>query len=108
MKNLKELKEINLVDKEKELQEQGSKLESKLDILEYNIKLSNFRNDYAKAFDKSPEVDDIKVKLSDDEKKEYIKVVKDKIENLKDEIKNLKLKLKPDVLTDEVMQKYKY
>ena len=105
LKKLKELKEINLVEKEKELQEQSSKLESKLDILEYNIKLSNFRNDYEKAFDKAPEVDDIKVKLSDDEKKEYIKVVKEKIENLKDEIENLKLKLKPENLSDEVIRK---
>lgn len=105
MKKLKELKEINLVEKEKELQEQGSKLESKLDILEYNIKLSNFRNDYEKAFDKAPEVDDIKVKLSDDEKKEYIKVVKEKIENLKEEIENLKLKLKPENLSDEDIRK---
>lgn len=105
LKKLKELKEINLVEKEKELQEQSSKLESKLDILEYNIKLSNFRNDYEKAFDKAPEVDDIKVKLSDDEKKEYIKVVKEKIENLKDEIENLKLKLKPENLSDEDIRK---
>ena len=105
LKKLKELKEINLVEKEKEFQEQSSKLESKLDILEYNIKLSNFRNDYEKAFDKAPEVDDIKVKLSDDEKKEYIKVVKEKIENLKDEIENLKLKLKPENLSDEVIRK---
>ena len=64
------MKEINLVEKEKELQEQSNQLESKLDILEYNIKLSNFRNDYEKAFDKAPEVDDIKVKLSDTEKKD--------------------------------------
>ena len=101
LKKLKELKEINLCDKEKELQEQGSKLESKLDILEYNIKLDNFRKDYAKAFDKSPEVDNIKVKLSDEEKKEYRKVVGDKIKNLREEIENLKLKIKTDVLTDE-------
>ena len=101
LKKLKELKEINLCDKEKELQEQGSKLESKLDILEYNIKLDNFRKIYAKEFDKSPEVDNIKVKLSDEEKKEYIKVVKEKIENLREEIENLKLKIKTDVLTDE-------
>ena len=105
LKKLKELKEINLVEKEKELQEQSSKLESKLDILEYNIKLSNFRNDYEKAFDKAPEVDDIKVKLSDDEKKEYRKVVGDKIENLKDELENLKLKLKPENLSDEDIRK---
>ena len=105
LKKLKELKEINLVEKEKELQEQSSKLESKLDILEYNIKLSNFRNDYEKAFDKAPEVDDIKVKLSDDEKKEYRKVVGDKIENLKDEIENLKLKLKPENLSNEDIRK---
>lgn len=103
LKKLKELKEINLVEKEKELQEQSSKLESKLDILEYNIKLSNFRNDYEKAFDKAPEVDDIKVKLSDDEKKEYRKVVGDKIENLKDELENLKLK--PENLSDEDIRK---
>ena len=101
LKKLKELKEINLCDKEKELQEQGSKLESKLDILEYNIKLDNFRKDYAKEFDKSPEVDNIKVKLSDEEKKEYRKVVGDKIKNLREEIENLKLKIKTDVLTDE-------
>lgn len=101
MKKLKELKEINLVEKEKELQEQSNQLESKLDILEYNIKLDNFRKIYAKEFDKSPEVDNIKVKLSDEEKKEYIKVVKEKIENLKEEIENLKLKIKTDVLTDE-------
>lgn len=101
MKKLKELKEIDLVEKEKELQEQSNKLESKLDILEYNIKLSNFRNDYEKAFDKAPEVDDIKVKLSDIEKKEYKKVVQEKIENLKEEIDNLKLKLKPENLSDE-------
>lgn len=101
MKKLKELKEINLVEKEKELQEQSNQLESKLDILEYNIKLSNFRNDYEKAFDKAPEVDDIKVKLSDIEKKEYKKVVQEKIENLKEEIDNLKLKLKPENLSDE-------
>ena len=101
LKKLKELKEINLCDKEKELQEQGSKLESKLDILEYNIKLDNFRKIYAKEFDKSPEVDNIKVKLSDEEKKEYRKVVGDKIENLREEIENLKLKIKTDVLTDE-------
>ncbi len=101
LKKLKELKEIDLVEKEKELQEQSNKLESKLDILEYNIKLSNFRNDYEKAFDKAPEVDDIKVKLSDIEKKEYKKVVQEKIENLKDEIENLKLKLKPENLSDE-------
>ena len=101
LKKLKELKEINLCDKEKELQEQGSKLESKLDILEYNIKLDNFRKIYAKEFDKSPEVDNIKVKLSDEEKKEYRKVVVDKIENLREEIENLKLKIKTDVLTDE-------
>ena len=105
LKKLKELKEINLVEKEKELQEQSSKLESKLDILEYNIKLSNFRNDYEKAFDKAPEVDDIKVKLSDDEKKEYRKVVGDKIENLKDELENLKLKLKPENLSNEDIRK---
>ena len=105
LKKLKELKEINLVEKEKEFQDQSNQLESKLDILEYNIKLSNFRNDYEKAFDKAPEVDDIKVKLSDDEKKEYIKVVKEKIENLKDEIENLKLKLKPENLSDEVIRK---
>lgn len=103
LKKLKELKEINLVEKEKELQEQSSKLESKLDILEYNIKLSNFRNDYEKAFDKAPEVDDIKVKLSDDEKKEYRKVVGDKIENLKDELENLKLK--PENLSNEDIRK---
>ena len=101
LKKLKELKEINLVEKEKELQEQSSKLESKLDILEYNIKLDNFRKIYAKEFDKSPEVDNIKVKLSDEEKKEYRKVVVDKIENLREEIENLKLKIKTDVLTDE-------
>ena len=101
LKKLKELKEINLCDKEKELQEQGSKLESKLDILEYNIKLSNFRNDYEKAFDKAPELEDVKIKLSDKEKTEYRKVVGDKIENLKNEIENLKLKIKTDVLTDE-------
>lgn len=105
LKKLKELKEIDLVEKEKELQEQSNKLESKLDILEYNIKLSNFRNDYEKAFDKSPEVDNIKVKLSDDEKKEYIKIVKEKIENLKNEIENLKLKLKPENLSDEDIRK---
>ncbi|MEE1476601.1 MobA/MobL family protein [Fusobacterium sp.] len=105
LKKLKELKEINLVEKEKELQEQSSKLESKLDILEYNIKLSNFRNDYEKAFDKAPEVDDIKVKLSDIEKKEYKKVVQEKIENLKDEIENLKLKLKPENLSNEDIRK---
>ena len=105
MKKLKELKEIDLVEKEKELQEQSNKLESKLDILEYNIKLSNFRNDYEKAFDKAPEVDDIKVKLSDIEKKEYKKVVQEKIENLKEEIDNLKLKLKPENLSDEDIRK---
>ena len=105
MKKLKELKEINLVEKEKEFQDQSNQLESKLDMLEYNIKLSNFRNDYKKAFDKAPEVDDIKVKLSDDEKKEYIKVVKEKIENLKEEIENLKLKLKPENLSDEDIRK---
>ena len=101
LKKLKELKEINLCDKEKELQEQSNKLESKLDILEYNIKLSNFRNDYEKAFDKAPELEDVKIKLSDKEKTEYRKVVGDKIENLKNEIENLKLKIKTDVLTDE-------
>ena len=100
LKKLKELKEINLVEKEKEFQDQSNQLESKLDILEYNIKLSNFRNDYEKAFDKAPEVDDIKVKLSDIEKKEYKKVVQEKIENLKEEIDNLKLKLKPENLSD--------
>ena len=105
LKKLKELKEIDLVEKEKELQEQSNKLESKLDILEYNIKLSNFRNDYEKAFDKAPEVDDIKVKLSDIEKKEYKKVVQEKIENLKEEIDNLKLKLKPENLSDEDIRK---
>ena len=101
MKKLKELKEINLVEKEKELQEQSNQLESKLDILEYNIKLSNFRKNYSKAFDKSPELEDIKVKLSDKEKIEYRKVVGDKIKALKEEIENLKLKIKTDVLTDE-------
>lgn len=100
LKKLKELKEINLVEKEKELKSEINNLDNKLDILEYNIKLDNFRKDYAKAFDKSPEVDNIEVKLSDDEKKEYKKVVQDKIENLKDEIENLKSKLKPENLSD--------
>lgn len=105
MKKLKELKEINLVEKEKELKSEINNLDNKLDILEYNIKLDNFRKDYAKAFDKSPEADNIKVKLSDDEKKEYRKVVGDKIENLKDELENLKLKLKPENLSDEDIRK---
>ena len=101
LKKLKELKEINLVEKEKELKSEINNLDNKLDILEYNIKLDNFRRDYAKAFDKSPEVDNIKIKLSDIEKKEYKKVVQEKIENLKEEIDNLKLKLKPENLSDE-------
>lgn len=101
LKKLKELKEINLVEKEKELKSEINNLDNKLDILEYNIKLDNFRKEYAKAFDKAPEVDDIKVKLSDIEKKEYKKVVQEKIENLKEEIDNLKLKLKPENLSDE-------
>lgn len=105
LKKLKELKEINLVEKEKELKSEINNLDNKLDILEYNIKLDNFRKDYAKAFDKSPAVDNIEVKLSDDEKKEYIKVVKEKIENLKNEIENLKLKLKPENLSDEDIRK---
>ena len=100
LKKLKELKEINLVEKEKELKSEVNNLDNKLDILEYNIKLDNFRKDYAKAFDKSPEVDNIKVKLSDTEKDQYIKIVKEKIENLKEEIENLKSKLKPENLSD--------
>lgn len=105
LKKLKELKEINLVEKEKELKSEINNLDNKLDILEYNIKLDNFRRDYAKAFDKSPEVDNIKIKLSDIEKKEYKKVVQEKIENLKEEIDNLKLKLKPENLSDEDIRK---
>lgn len=101
LKKLKELKEINLVEKEKELKSEINNLDNKLDILEYNIKLDNFRKDYAKAFDKSPEVDNIEVKLSDTEKNQFIKIVKEKIENLKEEIDNLKLKLKPENLSDE-------
>lgn len=100
LKKLKELKEINLVDKEKELKSEINNLDNKLDILEYNIKLSNFRKNYAKAFDKSPELEDVKIKLSDKEKTEYRKVVGDKIENLKNEIENLKSKLKPENLSD--------
>lgn len=105
LKKLKELKEINLVEKEKELKSEINNLDNKLDILEYNIKLSNFRKDYAKAFDKSPELEDVKIKLSDKEKTEYRKVVGDKIENLKNEIENLKLKLKPENLSDEDIRK---
>jgi len=105
LKKLKELKEINLVEKEKELKSEVNNLDNKLDILEYNIKLDNFRKDYAKAFDKSPEVDNIKVKLSDTEKDQYIKIVKEKIENLKNEIENLNLKLKPENLSDEDIRK---
>lgn len=105
LKKLKELKEINLVEKEKELKSEINNLDNKLDILEYNIKLDNFRKDYAKAFDKSPEVDNIEFKLSDTEKNQFIKIVKEKIENLKDEIENLKLKLKPENLSDEDIRK---
>ena len=105
MKKLKELKEIKLVEKEKELKSEINNLDNKLDILEYNIKLDNFRKDYAKAFDKSPEVDNIEVKLSDTEKNQFIKIVKEKIENLKDEIENLKLKLKPENLSNEDIRK---
>ena len=76
LKKLKELKEINLVEKEKELKSEINNLDNKLDILEYNIKLSNFRKDYAKAFDKSPELEDVKIKLSDKEKTEYRKFKK--------------------------------
>ena len=94
-----------MVEKEKELKSEINNLDNKLDILEYNIKLSNFRKDYAKAFDKSPELEDVKIKLSDKEKTEYRKVVGDKIENLKNEIENLKLKLKPENLSDEDIRK---
>lgn len=107
LKKLKEVKEINLLEKEKELKEEVNNLENILDVLEYNIKLDNFRKDYAKVFDKSPEVDNIniKVKFSDTEKQEYRKIVQDKIKNLQEEIENLKLKLKPENLSDDDIKK---